>query len=204
MNDYVILYGGANIPLTEDIKKHYPGLNSSHSSLLLEFYTDGRILNIYGLSSYQYDLENNQYSKSLLNRSLINPLELQYLSEKFRGKKDYEDYSKPTIEYLKSTGRLTDNDYIYFMNRLKWTYDVVKVEDSYGFFDQNCTPVEWGALPGQDSLVFVGRESEIIEIYSGFNREDEYRYETIVDRKQLDISKIDEKYMAEFRRFVFG
>ena len=90
------------------------------------------------------------------------------------------------------------------MNRLKWTYDVVKVEDSYGCFNFKEVPVEWGALPGQDSLVFVGRESEIIEIYSGFNREDEYRYETIVDRKQLDISKIEEKYMAEFNSFVFG
>ena len=90
------------------------------------------------------------------------------------------------------------------MNRLKWTYDVVKVEDSYGCFNFKEVPVEWGALPGQNSLVLVGRESEIIEIYSGFNREDKYRYETIVDRKQLDISKIKEKYMAEFKRFVFG
>jgi hypothetical protein len=200
MFEAIILYTKHCKQLNDNELSLYPGLYATDLGLVVEFFNK-RVLNLYGLEFYeltpQYG-EIHDYTRKL-DKSLVNPLELQYLSEKFKGR-DYEDYSKPVIEYLKSTGRLTDNDYIYFMNRLKWTYDVV----NYGHFDFREVPVEWGALPGQDLLVFVGREGEIIEIYSGYNRKDEYRYETIVDRKQLNINKIDEKYMAKFRRFVFG
>lgn len=204
MKTSIILYTNPKYPLTDKIRKHYPGLKSTTPYLIVEF-LHNNVFNLYGLNSYRLTQRYNEvyYDKYKLDISLVHPLEIQYLNEKFKGKKDYEDYTKVTIEYLKNTSRLTANDYNYFMNRLKWTYDVVKVEDSYGYFDFNTVPLSWGALPNQDSLIFIGKEDEIIEIYSGYNKEDEYLYETIVDKTQLNISKIESNYLKQFKQFVF-
>jgi hypothetical protein len=202
MDKSVTLFGiHSSKNFTPELKLLYPGSKEEDTCLTLLF-KEGIIKGMHTSDKEEAGYEN------YLDLNLINPLELNYLQERFKSCNskftlaDYEEsLSIEILDYLKETNRLTENDYCYYLSKKDWD-EGVRYLEIFCYFCFNDSVHFPGVRKGDDILIVVHRAKEILEIYSAFTDDDEWGREIASDRNKLNLKDIDFGVLEELKEWI--